>query len=59
MTEVYIAAFDPGSKNFAFCVEKFYAEEIEEFSGSEPSYEDDGTPTKEFGKVLDTICSRG
>ena len=52
---MYIAAFDPGKKNFAFCVER--VEDIE--PDSNRKYNVDGTPTEQTKQLLDEVCSNG
>lgn len=53
----YIASFDPGRRNFAFCVEEFDAKQLA--SVEELSYNTDGTPTPESLDQLDQIYLNG
>jgi hypothetical protein len=62
--KIRIASFDPGKKNFAFCVEEFDTTTFDVFSNAgdgDPSsrYRDDGSPSPAFEKTLETICTEG
>jgi hypothetical protein len=56
---IWIASFDIGKKNFAFCIEEI---DLEKFSGlCTPArrYNGDGTPTQGMEKVLKSVYSNG
>ena len=60
-SDIYIASFDPGRKNFAFCVEKCSKSQLEVIENLPLSqrYHDDGTPTNELADILDQIYVNG
>ena len=53
-----IASFDPGKKNFAFCVEEFETNEIEDHFEYN-RYCPDGTCSETFQPIVDNVCKRG
>ena len=55
---IRIASFDPGKKNFAFCVEEFKAIEIQKFCYKK-RYFPNGTIQPEFKTIVDKICLNG
>ena len=61
MDDIYLATFDPGRKNFAFCVEKCSREQLECIKNIAPHqrYEHDGTPTDEMRNILDQVYMNG
>lgn len=58
---IWIASFDIGKKNFAFCVEEIDRSSLLSFKKKipDPRYNPDGTPTPEMKKVLDAVCHNG
>lgn len=56
-----IASFDPGRKNFSFCVEQFDTEQIISLKSKIPKekYSPDGTPTTKMQEVLNNIYKNG
>ncbi len=59
--KIWIASFDIGKKNFAFCVEEVDAEELKTLHNVQKSlrYNRDGTTTPHFRKVLKKVCLNG
>jgi len=57
----YIASFDIGKKNFAFCVEKINTNALSTIQRIPHSkkYNKDGTPTPAFSKILNTLYTCG
>lgn len=58
---IWIASFDIGSKNFAFYVEEMDKVSLMKITNVPKTkrYNDDGTPTKNMQKVLDSVCRNG
>ena len=58
---VWIASFDIGSVNFAFYVEEMDMDVYKKVKNisRKSRYNEDGTPTKEMGKILDVVCKNG
>jgi hypothetical protein len=58
---VYIASFDLGKKNFAFCIEEFSKSELLAIKNIAPHsrYNEDGTPTVKMDQILDQVCQNG
>lgn len=58
---VWIASFDIGKKNFAFCVEEINVEHLTRLTNipRKDRYYKDGTCTPEFANVLKQVCSNG
>ena len=58
---MYIASFDIGKKNFAFCVEKINTESLQHIKKIpiRKRYNKDGTATKEFQDVLSKFYNCG
>lgn len=59
--KIWIASFDIGKKNFAFCVEEVdldMLERIENIPKTE-RYRSDGTATECFRRVLEQVCESG
>lgn len=61
MNKSYIASFDIGKCNFAFCIEEFDKEALMNIKSIKKSdrYNLNGTPTIEMKKVLDKVYSNG
>lgn len=61
MTKIRCASFDIGKKNFAFCIEEFDRDEIInlDYVKENVRYNPDGTPTEEFGKIIEKVCLNG
>jgi len=59
--KIWIASFDIGKKNFAFCVEEVDEEELKALRNVQKSlrYNRDGTATLQFRKVLKKVCLNG
>ena len=59
--ETYIASFDIGAKNFAFCVEKVDLNMINSINNIQKRerYNEDGTVTEKFRKILNPIYNSG
>ena len=57
----YIASFDIGKKNFAFCVEKIDTKKIKQLNRIPQTkrYNKDGSPTPEFDKILSKLYRCG
>ena len=57
----YIASFDIGKKNFAFCIEKIDKSIIKTITNIPKSqrYYKNGTPTPDFQKILDKLYTVG
>lgn len=60
-TIVWLASFDIGKKNFAFCVEEINLDEIQSIQNiaKNDRYYKDGTCTPEFTNVLKKVCTNG
>jgi hypothetical protein len=59
---IWCASFDIGSVNFAFYIEevdKTSLMKIKNIENQKSRYNDDGTPTKDMKKILDSVCSNG
>lgn len=56
---VYIAAFDPGRKNFAYCVERFQDDVLTELEIPDQKYNSNGTPTDSMQNILDILYTTG
>ncbi len=58
---MWIASFDIGKKNFAFCVEDVDTGKLEEIHNIPKSrrYHPDGTATEEFADILRRVCRTG
>ena len=61
MTTVWIASFDIGKRNFAFCVEEIDVEALQSIEHIEKTkrYYKDGTATPEFTRVIKQVCTTG
>ena len=61
MTLVWLASFDIGKRNFCFYVEEVNMEDMRRLRNvaSAERFNPDGTPTAEFGLLLDQVCSNG
>jgi hypothetical protein len=61
MSKIRIASIDIGKKNFAFYIEEFDSKALLKLENIPPTerYNEDGTPTKEFQTLLQTIYSNG
>lgn len=63
MTEnnIWIASFDIGKKNFAFCIEEFDKKELLKIRNIPSSYryKSNGTPTPKMKEILDEVFSNG
>jgi hypothetical protein len=59
--KIWIASFDIGKKNFAFCVEEVDTDKLKSLNNVQKSlrYNRDGTPTHNFRKVLKKVCLNG
>jgi hypothetical protein len=59
--KVWIASFDIGKKNFAFCVEEVSLQSMSSIHNVDSKYRfyKDGTPTPEFNVMLKSLCSSG
>lgn len=59
--ETYIASFDIGKKNFAFCIERINPEHLQQIENIPLSkrYNPDGTCTDDMQSVLDQVYSNG
>lgn len=59
-TSTFLASFDIGKKNFAFCIEEISGyTQPEKNIGREIKYNKDGTCTPEFAKVIKNVCMNG
>jgi hypothetical protein len=58
---LWIASFDIGKRNFAFCVEEIDVNELRQIDTVEHAkrYFKDGTATPEFTQVLKRVCGTG
>ena len=58
---VWVASFDIGKKNFAFYIEEFDKSEILKLPRltNAKRYNDDGTTTSVFTKIIGQVCSNG
>lgn len=58
---IWSASFDIGKKNFAFYIEEYNIEDINNQKNitKNKRYNKDGTTTKEFSKVIKNICLNG
>lgn len=60
---VWIASFDIGKKNFAFCIEETNRSELTKLNEKLPDkknrYNPDGTPTILMKEILDEVCHNG
>jgi len=58
---VYIASFDIGKRNFAFCVEQVHIRALTSITNvhKKRRYLPDGTPTPEFACILDSVYKSG
>jgi hypothetical protein len=58
---IWIASFDMGKKNFAFCIEEFHKSTLLSIKNipSNSRYNENGTPTPKMTKILDSLCSNG
>lgn len=61
MTQLYLASFDIGKKNFSFCIEKINKEELSEVKNipENERYNSDGTPTDDMNSILEQVYSNG
>lgn len=61
MSTVWIASFDIGKRNFAFCVEEIDVNALRtvEHIDRTKRYYKDGTATPEFTRVIKQVCSMG
>lgn len=59
--KIWIASFDIGKKNFAFCIEEVDTQQLQQIQNLPKSqrYHTDGTATKEFMNVLRQVCRSG
>jgi hypothetical protein len=60
-TPIWIASFDIGKKNFAFCIEEVQIDDLSAITNIPLSqrYFKDGSCTPEFGNVLNQVCNVG
>ena len=60
-TPVWIASFDMGKKNFAFCIEEVHISNLLSLKNIPPlsRYKPDGTPTPKMNALLNEVCSNG
>jgi hypothetical protein len=57
---MYIASFDIGIRNFAFCIEEFDNEKLDKIKNMKiKKYNNDGTPTENFNIILKEIYENG
>ena len=54
---IRVASFDPGKKNFAFCIEEF--EPIHDSVPKHSRYNPDGTCTEHFSTIVNNTCRNG
>lgn len=61
MSKFYIASFDLGKKNFAFCVEEVDLDILKKIKNIpvKDRYNEDGTTTKKMEKVLEAVYKSG
>lgn len=61
MSTVWVASFDIGKRNFAFCVEEIDVNELRSIEHIERTkrYYKDGTATPEFTRVIKQVCNTG
>lgn len=61
MDKIWIASFDIGKKNFAFCIEEVDVEFLSNVDNvdSKERYFKDGTVTPKFGEVIHKVCQSG
>lgn len=62
MTDIiYLASFDLGKKNFAFCIEEINKKDLLLINNipSTKRYKEDGTPTPKMQEILDQVCANG
>lgn len=65
MSPTYIASFDLGKKNFAFCIEEVETKNFENLKKelkkipNNQRYNEDGTPSKKIEKILDEVYKSG
>lgn len=61
MTTIWIASFDIGKKNFAFCVEEIEVEDLLKIQNIPKPlrYYKDGTTKPDFSKVVKDVCKTG
>ena len=61
MTEIWVASFDIGKKNFSFYIEEFKLDLIDELSNIpyKERYNDNGTVKDIFLPILDKVCVNG
>lgn len=61
MTEIWVASFDIGKKNFSFYIEEFNLDLIDELSNIpyKERYNDNGTVKDIFLPILDKVCVNG
>jgi hypothetical protein len=60
-TIVWLASFDIGKKNFAFCIEEINLDDLQSIQNISKNdrYYKDGTSTPEFTKILKKVCTNG
>lgn len=58
---MYIASFDIGKVNFAFCIEKVDEEKLSKINSIPKTkrYNKDGTVTPAFETIIDSVCTEG
>ena len=58
---MYIASFDIGKVNFAFCIEKVDEAKLDKINSIPKAkrYNKDGTCTPEFVPIIDSVCTEG
>jgi hypothetical protein len=58
---MFVASFDIGKKNFAFCIEHFEPASLKKIKSIQKSmkYTKDGECTDEFQPILDSVCMEG
>lgn len=58
---IYLASFDLGKKNFAFCIEEINKSELLSIKNipSAKRYNQDGTPTQKMQEILDQVYANG
>lgn len=59
MSGIYIASFDIGKKNFAFCIEEVEVTLLKEVSPVKNGYNPDGTCTEDLKAVLEVVYKSG
>jgi len=57
--EIFIASFDLGTRNFAFCIQKVSMNELKVIKKTKPSFNEDGTCTPEYDSFVQQIYKTG